>query len=287
MNSVMGFIADQLVAITGMSEGAAELVAIGLVIWSAAMAGTMMSYILWRNRRQVLRTRELNVSPVVRPGIPGFNILKALRLPSPKVQLSLSSGKGIAVSVLTVAVGFALALTFVIAGTPDSNPHWPEPGAAYALGSPQGTIGTVLEPDPEFPAQESQTLKINLADGVRLSKLSFKGISMGKAGLSECFQITRNTGNTSGFLYGDVMHFGGTTSFPTADLATMHAYELHLGGTVDGHTVEATLSNAVSDQVFESMIDVGSYEGEGTVDRVIVNLLGRASGRTFEVIDSS
>ena len=286
MNNVLGFISGQLVAITGMDEAYAELAAIGLLIWAAAMAGVAMSYILWRNRRQVLRNRELKVSPVVRPGIPGFNILKALRLPTPKVRLSLSSGKGIAVSVLTVVIGFSLAITFVIAGTPDSNPHWPEPGAAYALGSVNGTIGDPLEPDIETPSVKSHTLKINLKDGIRIENLVFDGMDFGKTGLTECFQITR-TPSTTGFLYGDVLHVTGTSSFPTVDMATMEVYELHLGGSVDGHTVEGTMSNTVSDQVVESMRDVSSYTGDGTVDRVILNLAGSATVRNFIIKDSS
>jgi len=83
------------------------------------------------------------------------------------------------------------------------------------------------------------------------------------------------------------MHFGGTTSFPTVDMHTMHVYELHLGGRVDGHTIEGTMSNAVSDHVVESMRGVSSYAGEGTVDRIIINLLGSATVRTLSVVDSS
>jgi hypothetical protein len=176
-------------------------------------------------------------------------------------------------------------LLLVIQAT-DNTPHWPQAGAVYALGSPMGTSGVSLEPNIETPSERSQTLKIRLANGIRIENLVFDGMDFGKTGLTECFQIIRESG-TTGFLYGDVLHVTGTSSFPTVDMATMEVFELHLGGSVDGHTVEATMSNSISDQVVESMRGVSSYTGDGTVDRVIIHLLGSATVKNFVIRDSS
>ena len=56
---------------------------------------------------------------------------------------------------------------------------------------------------------------------------------------------------------------------------------------MDGHTMEATMTSTISDQVVESMRDVTSYKGEGTVDRVIINLIGSATVKNLKVHNTS
>lgn len=271
----------------GVSASMGEMIGVGIMVfgWVLLMVGLMK--LMWRYRRALLRGRELNMSPVIRPRIPGLNILTALRIPIPKARLQVSGMKGLGVAVVAVGIGFAGALLLVIQAT-DSTPHWPQAGAAYALGMPSGTLGTPLDPEPETPADRSQTLKINLSDAIRIDTLDFTGMSLGKVGLSTpCFQIARNTGNTSGFLYVDEFLVTGTTSAPTFDMATTEIFEAHFGGKMDGHTMEATMDSGVSDQVVESLRNVASYKGEGTVDRIIINLLGSATVKTLKVHNTS
>ena len=272
--------------LVGVSTSIGEMIGIGVIVaaWILLMVGLVT--LMWKYRRALLRGRELNISPIVRPRIPGIDIVTALRLPIPKVSFQLSSWRGLGIGLVAVAIGFAAAFTLVIKQT-DNTPHWPKPGAVYALGSPMGTSGVPLEPDLETPSEPSQTLKINLADGIRIEHLKFDGMDLGKPALDVCFQITRNTGNTTGFLFVDDFIISGSTSAPTVDIANTHAYEAHFGGAVDGHTMEATMSNAVTSVVVESMRDVASYTGSGTVDRVIINLLGSATVRSLTVHDTS
>ena len=271
----------------GVSTSMGEMIGVGIIIfsWVLLMAGTMR--LMWKYRRALLRGKELNMSAVTRPKIPGVNILTALHLPTPKMKLQVSGFKGLGVAVAAVGIGFAGALTLVIQTT-DNTPNWPQPGAAYALGMPMGTSGTPLEPEPETPADRSQTLKINLSDAIRIDTLDFTGMSLGKVGLTTpCFQIARGTSNTTGWLYVDEFLVTGTTSAPTFDMASTEIFEAHFGGKMDGHTMEATIDSSVSDQVVESLRNVASYKGEGTVDRIIINLLGSATVKTIKVHNTS
>ena len=271
----------------GISAPLGEMIGAGIMIfvWVLLMAGLVK--LMWKYRRALLRGRELNISPITRPRIPGLNILTALRIPMPKASVQFSGWKGLGLGMLAVVLGFGAALTLVIQTT-DSTPHWPEPGAVYALGSPSGTLGTPLDPEPETPADRSQTLKINLSDAIRIDTLDFTGMSLGKVGLTTpCFQIGRNTGNSTGWLYVDEFLVTGTTSAPTMDVANVEIFEAHIGGKMDGHTMEATMASTVSDQVVESLRNVSNYEGEGTVDRIIINLLGSATVKTLKVHNTS
>ncbi len=57
---------------------------------------------------------------------------------------------------------------------------------------------------------------------------------------------------------------------------------------MDGHTMEGTMTSTVSDQVVESLRNVSSYKGEGTVDRIIINLIGAsATVKTLKVHNTS
>tara|TARA_Y100001951_G_scaffold32799_1_gene25846 strand:- start:144 stop:1187 length:1044 start_codon:yes stop_codon:yes gene_type:complete len=272
----------------GVSASMGEMIGVGLMIfgWVLLMAGLMK--VMWKYRRALLRGRELNMSPIIRPRIPGINIFTALRIPMPKARLHVSGLKGIGVAVVAVVIGFSGALLLVIQTT-DSTPNWPQAGAAYALGMPSGTLGTPLDPEPETPADRSQTLKINLSDAIRIQTLDFSNMSLGKVGLTTpCFQIARNTGNSTGWLYIDEFMITGTTSAPTFTIDNAEVFEAHLGGKMDGHTMEATMTSTVSDQVVESLRNVSSYEGEGTVDRIIINLLGAsATVKTLKVHNTS
>ena len=272
----------------GVSTSTGQMIGVGVMVFGWVILMAVVMRVMWKYRRALLRGRELNMSPVIRPRIPGINMFTALHLPTPKLSINVSGMKGLGVAVVAVGIGFAGALLLVIQAT-DSTPHWPQAGAAYALGMPMGTSGTPLAPEPETPADRSQTLKINLSDGIRIETLDFTGMSLGKVGLSTpCFQIARNTGNSTGWLYVDEFTITGTTSAPTFTIDNAEVFEAHLGGKMDGHTMEATMTSTVSDQVVESLRNVSSYEGEGTVDRIIINLLGAsATVKTLKVHNTS
>jgi len=270
----------------GVSTPMGEMIAVGLMIFGWVLLMAVVMKVMWKYRRALLRGRELNMSSVTRPRIPGINVLTALHLPTPKVKFQVSGIKGLGIAVFAVVIGFGGALLLVIQTT-DNTPHWPQPGAVYALGMPMGTSGIPLEPDIETPTERSQTLKINLADGIRIDNLEFDGMDLGKAALDVCFQIVRNTGNTTGWLYVDEFMITGTTSAPTFTLDNAEIFLANLSGTMDGHTMEATMTSTISDQVVESMRDVSSYKGEGTVDRVIINLIGSATVKNLKVHNTS
>jgi len=270
----------------GVSTSMGQMIGVGIMIFGWVLLMAVVMRVMWRYRRALLRGRELNMSSITRPRIPGVNILTALHLPTPKVKFQVSGIKGLGIAVFAVVIGFGGALLLVIQTT-DNTPHWPQPGAVYALGMPMGTSGIPLEPDIETPTQRSQTLKINLADGIRIDNLEFDGMDLGKAALDVCFQIVRNTGNTTGWLYVDEFMITGTTSAPTFTLDNAEIFLANLGGKMDGHTMEATMTSTISDQVVESMRDVSSYKGEGTVDRVIINLIGSATVKNLKVHNTS
>jgi len=270
----------------GVSTSMGEMIGVGIIIFGWVLLMAVVMRVMWRYRRALLRGRELNMSSITRPRIPGINVLTALHLPTPKVKFQVSGIKGLGIAVFAVVIGFGGALLLVIQTT-DNTPHWPQAGAVYALGMPMGTSGIPLEPDIETPTERSQTLKINLADGIRIDNLEFDGMDLGKAALDVCFQVVRNTGNTTGWLYVDEFMITGTTSAPTFTLDNAEIFLANLGGKMDGHTMEATMTSTISDQVVESMRDVSSYKGEGTVDRVIINLIGSATVKNLKVHNTS
>ena len=235
----------------GVSEPLALIMTAGICVSVSTVTSVGLMCLLWRYRKALLRDRDLKLDKFTAPKFPTLKILNALRIPTPKFKFDLSGFKGVGTAMAVVGVAFILAFTFVIAGT-DDTPIWPEAGAAYPLPIVQGVS---LDPDPENPADANQTLKINLASGVRLSSLTLNNLDMGKTNLTDCIEITRAQGNSSGWLYVDNWTATGVSA-PSADFANAEIANLSLGAYVDGHTVEATLA--------------------AVVDRVLIVLLGDA-----------
>jgi len=180
----------------------------------------------------------------------------------------------VAVSGSVVAVGMWAAIKDVISSSFD----WPAPGAAYALGSPLGTMGERLE-NYEESGQPSQTLQINLASGVRISTLTFRNLNMGKAGLTDCVVVQRGSG--TGYLYADDIVMT-SVSAPSLDWANSEIATLSVAGSVDGHTWNATINSTISDQVVVSTRGSGTFEAtDSTVDRLIIQLYGDATVGTL------
>ena len=166
-----------------------------------------------------------------------------------------------------VAGGFGASFALVINGT-SNVPTWPEAGAVYAL---PNTNGQRLAPDTETPMEASQTLQINLGNGVRLDKLELTRLDLGKVGLTDSFAVIGVTGAQ--------VHVGLITirnsSAPSLDWANIETGCLTLAGDVDGHTLAATLDSTVSNLVIDSDRGSGSFlAADSTVDRIIISTVG-------------
>jgi hypothetical protein len=200
--------------------------------------------------------------------IPNLNIrfggLARVRLPLPG-GIYLGGGKLIVGSLATVALGF-LASLFVLISSGDQEITWPMTGASYAAPS---MIGSPVV-DREFPSARSQTLQINLPAGIRLDKVTFKNISLGKTGLTDSFQIA-GTSST------DVITIDTLTiknsEFPTMDWAVGDIYELTATTNVvaAGHTFSMTMASTTNDVIIGSGRGATSYIAEDmTVDRILI-----------------
>ena len=122
-------------------------------------------------------------------GLPYLKLLTAIRIPIPKA-FRFGGGRAALMSILLVAGGFGTAFALVINGT-SNVPTWPEAGAVYAL---PNISGQRLAPDDSDPATASQTLQINLGNGVRLDKLELLRLDLGKAGLTDSLSVIGEIG---------------------------------------------------------------------------------------------
>jgi len=211
--------------------------------------------------------------------VPQLKIFSAFRIPLP-TTLRFGSAKAGLTSLVVVGIGFAGTIFMVIAGT-TSEKLWPEAGAEYAL---PDIVGNPLPPDPETPALISQTLRINLADGVRLDKLHLKNLDLGKSGLSTSFEIARTSGVTGAWVNVGVFTITNSSA-PTLDWANMEVGTLNLGAYVDGHTNSSVINSTISHLVIDSDRGSGSYVAENSVvDRVVINLNGDNGATIGELI---
>ena len=207
------------------------------------------------------------------PAMPGISV--------PRVSFgSRSTLKIIFFTVLVSLAAVGTGMYFTIRDVVNASWDWPQAGAEYNL--PQ-TMGHKLEPYED--GSESQTLKINLADGTRLSSLTLNNLDLGKANLTDCIEITRAQGNSSGWLYVDNWTATGVTA-PSADFANSEIANLSLAAYVDGHTVEATLDSTISDLDIQSTRGSGTFIAENSVvDRVLIVMAGSAVIGTFSMTD--
>ena len=194
-----------------------------------------------------------------------FGGLTRVRLPLPG-GVYLGGGKLIVGSMATVGIGF-LASMFVLISSGDQEITWPMTGASYAAPS---MIGSPVV-DREFPADRSQTLQINVPANLRLDKVTFTNINLGKNGITDAFQITGTS--TSDMITIDTLTIKNS-EFPTMDFANGDIYEIT--ATTDvvaaGHTFEMTMASTTNDVVIGSGRGATSYVAENmTVDRIILN----------------
>ena len=207
------------------------------------------------------------------PAMPGFSV--------PGISFgSKATLKIIFFTVFVAAAAVGTGMYFTVRDVVHSSWDWPKAGAEYSL--PQ-TMGHKLEPYED--GSESQTLKINLADGTRLSSLTLNNLDLGKTGLTDCIEITRAQGNSSGWLFVDNWTATGVTA-PSADFGNAEIANLSLAAYVDGHTVEATIDSTISDLDIQSTRCSGVFTAENSVvDRVLIVLAGSAVIGTFSMTD--
>ena len=213
-------------------------------------------------------------------GLPYLKLLTAIRIPIPKM-IRVGGFRAALMSILVVAGGFGASFALIVNGTSDV-PTWPEAGAQYTLPIINGER---LAPDEASPMERSQTLKINLASGVRLESLILNNLDLGKAGLTDCIEITRAQGNSSGWLYVDNWTATGVTA-PSADFANAEIANLSMAAYVDGHTVEATIDSTITDLEISSTRGSGTFTAQNSVvDRVLIVLAGDAVIGTLAMTD--
>jgi len=262
----------------GMSESMAFYMTALISVAGASLFSVGLMVLVWRYRKTLMRDRDLRIAQFKFPSLPIINLLNALRIPTPKFSFDLSGFKGIGIALGAVGFAFALAFSFVIVAT-DDTPSWPEPGAAYNLGSVNPTVGVPLAPDPITPEQKSQTLEVKLADGTRLEKLEVD-LQMGKVGLTDCIAVERGAG--TGYLWVDTLSMDKLTA-PTLVMSASYVHQLNLSGQTDGHHTGPVQNSATADVVIESLRESGVYTGSGRVDRLVITLLGDAYISTMTV----
>ena len=212
-------------------------------------------------------------------GLPYLKLLTAIRIPIPKA-LKIGGGRAALMSILVVAGGFGAAFALVINGTTDV-PTWPEAGAVYAL---PNLNGQRLAPDDSDPATRSQTLQINLADNVRLDKLWLKNLDLGKAGLTNSFEISRTTGVTGAMVNVGLITIRNSSA-PTLDFANIEAGCITLAGEMDGHTNAVQIDATIPNLVVDSDRGAGTYIAENSqVDRIILNTNGDNGATIGEIL---
>ena len=206
------------------------------------------------------------------PAMPGISV--------PRISFgSRATLKIIFFTVLVSLGAVGTGMYFTIRDVVHSSWDWPKAGAEYNL--PQ-TMGTKLEPYED--GTESQTLKINLSDGTRLSSLSMTNVDIGRAS-TPCVTIERASGNTTGWLYVDTWTITGATA-KSADFANMEVANLTLQAYTDGHTMEATLDSTISAIDAQSSRSSGVYLVEDSiVDQIVLVLAGSATVSTLLMAD--
>jgi len=201
--------------------------------------------------------------------LPQLKLLTAIRIPIPKA-LKVGGGRAALMSLLVVAGGFGASFALIVNGTSDV-PTWPEAGAVYAL---PNISGQRLAPDDSDPATRSQTLQINLADGVRLDKLHLKNLDLGKSGLTNSFEISRTSGVTGAMVNVGLITIRNSSA-PTLDFANIEAGCIQLAGEMDGHTNAIQIDSTIPNLVIDSDRGAGTYVAENSqVDRIILNTNG-------------
>jgi len=206
-------------------------------------------------------------TPSVRFHIPTITAklprLWAFRIPLPG-GLYMGGGKLILGSLSAVALGFITSM-FLLISTGDQEITWPMSGAEYNAPSMVGARVV----DAEFPAEASQTLKINLPAGLRVSKISLSDIELGKGGLVDAFKLSGTSTNDRLTIESLVIK---DSEFPTFDISNASIHTINATNTVwtAGHTVSPTMGTSTAVKVGSSRGSVSYEASDMVVDRVLI-----------------
>jgi len=186
------------------------------------------------------------------------------RVPLPG-GVHLGGGKLILGSLSVVALGFVSSM-FLLISTGEQQITFPQTGAAY---NAPNQVGMRIV-DPEFPAEQSQTLQLNIPANTRIQEITFEDISLGKVGLTDSFQIA-GTSTNDRITIGTVII--EDSEFPTMDWANGDIYSIVATTSVEaaGHTFSPTMSSSTNDVVIGSSRGSTSYVAENMiVDRILI-----------------
>jgi hypothetical protein len=200
-------------------------------------------------------------------------------LPSlPRFRVSLAQKNVTLIVALTIAVSgaaVAVGLYFAVKDVASSTYNWPEPAVYQVTAEGLQTMGEKNEDYPD--GTESQTLSIRLADGARISNLSISGTDLGRAGIARALDISpltqAVTGATAYLFVGNLTMTG--SAFPTLKMEQSEVGTLTTGLLCDGHTMAATITNTIPDQVLTSKRLSSVYSvSDSIVDKIQIHITG-------------
>jgi hypothetical protein len=216
------------------------------------------------------------------------------RIPSPKLPAFKMFRVGFANRHVTTVVVFAIVVSaaavavglyFAIKDVASSTYNWPEPAEYQVTAEGLQTMGKKNKDYPD--GTESQTLSIRLGDGARISTLRVNATHLGRAGITKAFDISPLTTGVTGskaFLFVGTMTITDS-SFPTFSMSESQVANLTTGLKCDGHTMAATLSPSVPEQVLSSKRLSSEYLVDGSVvDRVQIHITGNSGAYVDQLI---
>ena len=212
------------------------------------------------------------------PRLPAF---KMFRVGFANRHVSTVVVMAIVVSAAAVSVG----LYFAIKDVASSTYNWPEP-AEYQV--TEAGLQTMGKKNKDYPdGTESQTLSVRLADGARISTLRINATHLGRAGITKAFDISPLTTGVTGakaFLYVGNMTITDS-SFPTFNMSESQVANLVTGLKCDGHTMAATVSPSVPEQVLSSERLSSEYLVDNSVvDRVQIHITGSSGAYVDQLV---
>ena len=181
----------------------------------------------------------------------------------------------VVMAIMVSAAAVSVGLYFVVKDVASTTYNWPEPAEYEVTAEGLQTMG---KQNPDYPdGTESQTLSIRLADGARISNLSISGTSLGRAGIARALDIspltTAVTGATAYLFVGNLTMTG--SAFPTLKMEQSEVGTLTTGLLCDGHTMAATITNTIPDQVLTSKRLSSVYSvSDSIVDRIQIHITG-------------
>ena len=198
------------------------------------------------------------------PSMPGLSV--------PRISFGSKSTLKIIFFTVLVSLGaVGTGMYFTIKDVVNGSWNWPDSGAAYYAGN-DGLSKMGEKLDLNQDGTESQTLEIRMADNSRMESLTAV-LEMGKASV-DCIAIERASG--TGYLWVDTFTLDKLVA-PTLSLNASFIHKMTLSGFVDGHHVGPTQnSTGAPDITVESTRGSGNYNATGTVDRLLISLVGDA-----------